>query len=274
MRAARILFAALALGSAVLAGKFSPKADEFKLNDELKVECAQLGEQGGELSNADGSLRWISPTCVETRKPLSLYYGRDGPIQCSVKAEDTFHETMLRSITHDRALRCRVARNKLAYAQYMELSVRVEGVRVRGAGGGKSAAMRRISGNFNAVLHGLQGNLVAGSVYPVMDQPLPETVSGVTTMQFNQKWYEGTGLSVLMANKRHEEQFVIEPVVAIMFCILTACIVYVVGRVYVEGSLIPRAIKEHRDEKEKAARELLLLDAQATATSSDNKKTK
>ncbi|KAJ2911031.1 hypothetical protein GGI21_000242 [Coemansia aciculifera] len=271
--AARILFAALALGSAVLAGKFSPKADEFKLNDELKVECAQLGEQGGELSNADGSLRWISPTCVETRKPLSLYYGRDGPIQCSVKAEDTFHETMLRSITHDRALRCRVARNKLAYAQYMELSVRVEGVRVRGAGGGKSAAMRRISGNFNAVLHGLQGNLVAGSVYPVMDQPLPETVSGVTTMQFNQKWYEGTGLSVLMANKRHEEQFVIEPVVAIMFCILTACIVYVVGRVYVEGSLIPRAIKEHRDEKEKAARELL-LDAQATTASSDNKKTK
>ncbi|KAJ2821647.1 hypothetical protein FBU31_004835, partial [Coemansia sp. 'formosensis'] len=238
----------------------------FKYNDELKVECAQLGEQGSELSNPDGSLRWISPTCVETRKPLALYYGRDGPIQCSVKAEDTFHETMLRAITFDRALRCRVARNKLKFAQYMELSVRVEGVRVRG---GKTA-MRRIAGNFNAVFHGLQGNLVSGSVYPVVDQPLPETVSGVTTMQFNQKWYEGTGLSVLMANKRHEEEFVIEPVVAIMFCILTACIVYVVGRVYVEGSLIPRALKEHREEKDKAQKE---FDAQTTG-SSETKKTK
>ncbi|KAJ2745051.1 hypothetical protein GGI20_002460 [Coemansia sp. BCRC 34301] len=270
MRVTRVLFAALALGCTVLAGKFSPAADEFKFNDEIKVECAQLGEQGGELANSDGSLRWISPTCVETRKPLSLYYGRDGPIQCSVKAEDTFHETMLRSIAHDRALRCRIARNKLTYAQYMELSVRVEGVRVRGSAG--KAPMRRISGNFNAVFHGLQGNLVSGSVYPVMDQPLPETVSGVTTMQFNQKWYEGTGLSVLMANKRHEEEFVIEPVVAVMFCILTACIVYVVGRVYVEGSLIPRVLKEHRGEKEKVMKN---FDAHTTATAaSEHKKTK
>ncbi|KAJ2447786.1 hypothetical protein GGF42_005353 [Coemansia sp. RSA 2424] len=274
MKVTRVLFAALTLGSAALAGKFSPKADEFKFNDEIKVECAQLGEQGGELSNADGSLRWISPTCVETHKPLSLYYGRDGPIQCSVKAEDTFHETMLRAITYDRALRCRVARNKLPHAQYMELSVRVEGVRVRGGGGGGKTVMRRISGNFNAVFHGLQGNLVSGSVYPVIDQPLPETVSGVTTMQFNQKWYEGTGLSVLMANKRHEEAFVIEPVVAIMFCILTACIVYVVGRVYVEGSLIPRALKEHRDEKDKAMKEFGSQTTTAAAATSENKKTK
>ncbi|KAJ2689256.1 hypothetical protein IWW39_001603 [Coemansia spiralis] len=246
-----ILFATLSLWSVVLAGKFSPAADEFKQNDEIKVECAQLGEQGGELSNSDGSLRWISPTCVETQKPLALYYGRDGPTQCSVKAEDTFHETMLRALTFGRALRCRVARNKLKFAQHMELSVRVEGARVSGG----KASMRRIAGNFNAVLHGLQGNLVSGSVYPVMDQALPETVSGVTTMQFNQKWYEGTGLSVLMANKRHEEEFVIEPVVAVMFCILTACIVYVVGRVYVEGSLIPRVLKEHRDEKGRAQKE-------------------
>ncbi|KAJ2004563.1 hypothetical protein GGI04_001178 [Coemansia thaxteri] len=262
MKLTSLFVAVLAAGSAALAGKFSSAADEFKYDDELKVECAQLGEKGSELTNPDGSQRWISPTCVETRKPLALRYGRDGPTQCSVKAEDTFHETLLRSITFDSVLRCRVPRNKLPYAKHLELAVRVEGVRVR-----PGSKLRRISGNFNAVLHGLQGNLMAASVYPVVDQPLPETASGVTTMQFNLKWYEGTGLSVLMANKRYEEHFVIEPVVAVMLCILTACIVYVVGRVYVEGSLIPRVLKEQSKESQKSP----LADA---GSERENKKSK
>ncbi|KAJ1901116.1 hypothetical protein LPJ66_000996 [Kickxella alabastrina] len=240
----------LALSGAALAGKFSPVDDEFSYGDEIKIECARLGEKGQELGT-NKAPRWISPACVETRRPLSVHYGRDGPTQCSVKADDGFHETLLRSISLDQPLRCRVKRNKLKHSQYLELAIKVDGVKVRGSGGRTKdgQVVKRIGGNFNVVFHGQKGNLVAGAVYPVIDQPLPETVSGVTTMQFNQRWYEGTGMTVLMATKRHEEAFIIQPVVAIMFCILTACVVYVVGRVYVEGALIPKVLKEYQAEQ-------------------------
>ncbi|KAI8321632.1 hypothetical protein GQ54DRAFT_297900 [Martensiomyces pterosporus] len=250
MKLTSLVASVLAFAAAGLAGKFTPANDEFQYGDEIKIECAQLGEQGRELTNPDSTLRWISPTCVETRKALSLYYGRDGPIQCSVKADDKFHETMLRSLTFDRPLKCRVARNKLTFTQHMDIALKIDGVRVRGG-----SKLKRIGGNFNCVFHGQKGNLVAASIYPIVDHPLPETVSGVTTMQFNQRWYEGTGMAVLMANKRHEEEFIIHPVVAVMFCILTACIVYVVGRVYVESSLIPRVLREHGDNKAQSLKE-------------------
>ncbi|KAJ1931527.1 hypothetical protein FBU59_006677, partial [Linderina macrospora] len=99
------------------------------------------------------------------------------------------------------------------------------------------------------------GTLFAAALYPVVDHPLPEAVSGVTTMQINLRWYEGAGMTLLMSNKRHEEEFIIQPIVAIMFCILTACAVYVVGRVYVESSLIPRVLKEQTDRKTKEKKE-------------------
>ncbi|KAJ1964494.1 hypothetical protein GGI12_001390 [Dipsacomyces acuminosporus] len=265
MKLATVFGSLLTFAAVGFAGQFTPANDEFKYGDVIKIECAQLGEQGRELTNPDGSYRWISPTCVETRKPLSIYYGNDGPIQCSVKAEDKFHQTMLHSLTYDRALKCRVARNKLTFTTYLDLSVRIHGVKLRSGG-----TIKRIGGNFNCVFHGLKGNLVAASIYPIVDQPLPETVSGVTTMQFNQKWYEGAGLSILMANKRHEEEFIISPVVAIMFCILAGCIVYVVGRVYVESSLIPRILKENEQAKAKSLKEF----KDSAAEKPETKKTK
>ncbi|KAI9505904.1 hypothetical protein BX070DRAFT_218984 [Coemansia spiralis] len=220
----------LGLSALVHAGQFTPAHDEFSINDELKLEC---------LNDKD---KWISPTCVETQKPLSLYYGRDGPLQCSVKSDDPFHTTMLLALAHSKPLHCRVPASKLAYPKFTTIYLPIDGVPVR------NTKKKRISGNFNAVFHGQQGNIITGAVYSV-GHSLPETVAGVTTLQFNQKWYEGSGLSVLMANKRHEEEFIIQPVVALMFCLLTACLVYVAGRVYVEGTVIPRAIKMHEIQK-------------------------
>ncbi|KAJ1844410.1 hypothetical protein LPJ73_005179 [Coemansia sp. RSA 2703] len=223
----------LVLVGTATAGKHTPANDEFKLGDSIKVECAQIDENGLEVTGPNGIAQWIAPTCVETRRPLTVYYGRDGPIQCSVQASDDFQQTLVSSL--QKPLRCRVKRNHLKYPEYLEMYIRFQWVRGRGG-------TKRIGGNFNGVFHGQRGNLVAASIYPVVDQALPETVGGVSTMQFNLRWYEG--MSVLMANKRHEEEFIIQPVVALMFCILTACFVYVVGRVYVEGSVIPRILRE------------------------------
>ncbi|KAJ2719312.1 hypothetical protein GGI07_005287 [Coemansia sp. Benny D115] len=236
------LLGAVTAASARSGSTRSELDDEFSFGDSIKIECAQLGNDGRELLGTDGRAQWTGPTCIETNKPLAVYYGRDGPVQCSVRADEPFHETMLHSVSLDRPLRCRMKRNKLRRGvQFLEFALRVEGALVRSDGRRK---MKRVAGNFNAVVHGQNGNLVAASVYPVVDQALPETVAGVCTMQFNLRWYEGAGITVLMANKRHEEEFIIQPVVAVMFCILTACIVYVVGRVYVESSLIPRLLKE------------------------------
>ncbi|KAJ2353637.1 hypothetical protein IWW50_000372 [Coemansia erecta] len=178
----------------------------------VSFECAQF--------TSDGEAPvWVHPQCLETSKPLSFEYGRDGVMQCSIKRSSLFHQAMQNS-----PLRCRVEHN----AKHVEFPMRIQGH------------------NYNVIFHGQRGQLVAGTVYPVADRPLPEAVSGVTTMMFSPRWYEGTSLSVLMANQRHEEEFVISPVVAVMFCILTACFVYVVGRVYVEGSLIPRILAKQQ----------------------------
>ncbi|KAJ2161972.1 hypothetical protein GGF46_001068 [Coemansia sp. RSA 552] len=214
-----------------MAAAAATTAHGYGKGDEIRVECTQQGATD----------KWISPQCIETDKPLAFYYGRDGPTQCSIKGDSAFHRAMLESIARNQPLRCQLARSSQPGApKYLEFSLRVEGVKVRG-----STKYKRINGNFNAVLHGQKGRLLAAAVYPVADQPLPEAVSGITTMQFYQRWYEGGGLSILMANRRHEEEFIIQPVVAIMFCILTACAMYVIGRVYVEGSLIPRVLAEH-----------------------------
>ncbi|KAJ2397555.1 hypothetical protein GGI23_003496 [Coemansia sp. RSA 2559] len=241
-----VLVSLAALSAVTNAGKFSPAHDELKKNDQIQIQCVQIDSDGHEMVSGKDSLRYISPTCVETQKPLQVYYGFDGPIQCSVKSDDPFHETMLRSIALDKPLRCRIPRNKLAFPKYMHFPMRIEGAKTSG-----DKAVR-IAGSFNAVFHGQNGNLVAASVYPVVDHALPQTVAGVSTVQIVQKWYEGAGMSTLMANKRHEEEFIIQPIVALMFCILTACIVYVAGRVYVESSVIPHAIKKHIAERERS----------------------
>lgn len=233
----------LLFSSLALAGKFTTSADEFKRGDELVISCAQIGDDGQELTNSDGTYKWVSPTCVETRKPLALYYGKDGPIQCSVKADELFHQALLRSLVFNRPIRCRVARNKLKHANYLELPIVADGAKVKG-----SNRVKRVNGNFNVVFNGEQGNLVAGAIFPIIDKALPETVSGVTTMQFSCKWYEGVGLDVLMVNLMNEAKLVIKPVVAVMLCIITACLMYVVGRVYVENSVIPNAIKQNKEQ--------------------------
>ncbi|KAJ1854110.1 hypothetical protein GGH12_004317 [Coemansia sp. RSA 1822] len=178
----------------------------------ITFECTQY--------TSDGEAPvWVQPHCIETDKSLEFPYGRDTVMQCSIKRSSPFH----RAMQHN-PLRCRIQHN----SKQIEFPLRVQGH------------------NYNAILHGEKGQLVAGTIYPVADRPLPEAVSGVTTIIFSPRWYEGSSLSVLMANKRHEEEFIISPVVAVMFCILTACVVYVVGRVYVEGSLIPRILAKQQ----------------------------
>ncbi|KAJ2614458.1 hypothetical protein H4S08_001691 [Coemansia sp. RSA 1365] len=246
----RLLYLVFVVVSVIATTVSSSTSTDYKLGDEIKIECAQVEAH---QKDADANTKlpvWQSPHCIETGKPLALYYGRDGPVQCSIKGESKFHRAMLRSIVFDSPLRCRLVRNKHNAPNYLEFPVKIEGVKARTSSNGNqgstnNAKIKRINGNFNVVLHGHRGIILAAAMYPVTEQPLPETVSGITTMQFSQKWYEGGGLSVLMANKRSEKEFIIQPVVAIMFCILTACAVYVVGRLYVESTLIPRTLAEY-----------------------------
>ncbi|KAJ1732558.1 hypothetical protein LPJ61_001988 [Coemansia biformis] len=228
--------ATLATGliSAMLALVVTLRTFSYKRGDALRVECTTAGKDSGERAD------WVSPECIETGKALVFQYGHDGLAQCSVKGGSDFQLLLLGSIALETPLRCRMARSRDMGAKQVEFALRVEGIRGHG-----SNKVKRINGNFNAALHGKSGALAAAAVYPVDGQPLPEAVAGITTMQFNQRWYEGSGLSVLMANRRSEEEFVIQPVVAVMFCILTACAVYVVGRVYVEGTLVPRTLAKH-----------------------------
>ncbi|KAJ2699212.1 hypothetical protein H4R19_005545 [Coemansia spiralis] len=222
-RVAALALVVVALHAAVAAAA----AGGYSKGDLLAVECtAAWGE-------APGASEWASPECIETGRRLALQYGVDGPTQCSVRGGSGFHTLMLKSIAAGAPLRCRLARHPGTPARHMEFAVLTEAVR------------GRINGNYNAVVHGTGGEVVAAAVYPVSGQPLPEAVAGIVTMQFSQKWYAGGGVSVLMANRRSEEEFVISPVVAAMFCILTACAVYVAGRVYVEGSLIPHVLAKH-----------------------------
>ncbi|KAJ2510804.1 hypothetical protein H4217_007689 [Coemansia sp. RSA 1939] len=234
-----VAVALLAAAAGVSARKQQPLAahDEYKLNDEIQIECIQTNDAGGRAST-EKSAKYLTPTCMETRKPLHVVYGYDGPIQCSVSNDDPFHRTMQHSIAFDTPMQCRIARNKMASPKHLLLPVRVEG------------NARRVAGSFNAVLHAQNGNLIAAAVYPVADHALPQAVAGVSTIQIWQKWYDGAGLSTLMATRRHEDEFIIQPIVALMFCVLTACVVYVAGRVYVESSVIPRAVQRHLAEND------------------------
>ncbi|PIA13154.1 hypothetical protein COEREDRAFT_99740 [Coemansia reversa NRRL 1564] len=246
----RLLYLVFAVVTIIATAVGSSTSTDYKLGDEIKIECAQVESRQQDMEAKTKLPVWLSPHCIETDKSLVLYYGRDRPVQCSIKGESKFHRAMLRSIAFDSPLRCRLVRNKYNAPKYLEFPVKIEGVKARTSSkinqsGTSNAKIKRVNGNFNVVLHGHRGIILAAAMYPVTEQPLPETVSGITTMQFSQKWYEGGGLSVLMANKRSEEEFIIQPVVAIMFCILTACAVYVVGRVYVESTLIPRTLAEY-----------------------------
>ncbi|KAJ2352810.1 hypothetical protein H4S02_013394 [Coemansia sp. RSA 2611] len=162
--------------------------------------------------------QWASPECLETGGALEFAYAHDGVTQCSVQHGTAFHRLLLET----QPLRCRLG-----------------AVEFPAALGGKQ-------GSFNAVLHGRGGSLLAGAIYPVTDTPLPGGVEGVTTMLFHRRWYQGPTTARLMANQRAEEEFIISPIVALMFCVLTACAVYVAGRVYVEGTLVPRIRAESK----------------------------
>ncbi|KAJ2803287.1 hypothetical protein H4R21_002095 [Coemansia helicoidea] len=217
--------AALALAACAFRAAAAVAAGGYSKGDLLTVECAAW--------EAPSAGEWVSPECIETGRVLALQYGVDGLTQCSMRGGGAFHALVLEGISARAPLRCRLARRAGTPARHVEFAVLVEAVR------------GRINGNYNAVVHASSGEVVAAAVYPVPGQPLPEAVAGITTMQFRQKWYAGSGLSVLMANRRAEEEFVISPVVAAMFCVLAACAVYVAGRVYVEGSLVPRILAKH-----------------------------
>ncbi|KAJ2850420.1 hypothetical protein IWW36_001910 [Coemansia brasiliensis] len=172
---------------------------------------------------------WASPHCLETDSKLQFLYGSDGLQQCSIKQGSQFHRLLSSaSLNHKLPLCCRLSTETETTLEFPLLA--------------------STKGNYNAVLHGLDNRVVGAAIYAV-GRPLPNSVPGVTTMQFNTKWYEGAGLSTLMANKRHQEEFIISPIVAIMFCILSACAVYVIGRVYVESYLIPRLLKKQDTKK-------------------------
>ncbi|KAI9473365.1 hypothetical protein LPJ78_005568 [Coemansia sp. RSA 989] len=186
---------------------------------QLKLECSNCLTAGNETEP-----EWSGPHCLETDSQLQFVYGNDGLQQCSIKQGTPFHRLLSATLP----ICCRLSTEAETMSEF--------------------PLYASTKGNYNVVLHGHKSRVVGAAIYAV-GRPLPNSVPGVTTMQFNTKWYEGTGLSTLMANKRHQEEFIISPIVAIMFCILSACVVYVIGRVYVESYLIPQLLKQQGTKK-------------------------
>ncbi|ORX63595.1 hypothetical protein DL89DRAFT_273207, partial [Linderina pennispora] len=219
------LTSVLALSTAVLGAKKAASADG-KHDDLVKVECAEIGEQGRELMNPDGGLPWLS----QGRRQVPRADAARAVVQPGAQVPYPAQQAHVHTVPGGSSAyrRCACARRIQAQADLRQLQCR---------------PARR------------EGHPGCCRYVPSRDHPLPETVSGVTTMQINLRWYEGSAMTLLMSNKRHEEDFIIQPIVALMFCILTACAVYVVGRVYVESSLIPRVLKEETDRKAKARKE-------------------
>ncbi|KAJ2227271.1 hypothetical protein IWW45_007110 [Coemansia sp. RSA 485] len=190
------------------------RATEYSKGDDIEVYFRH--------QPTSGEPQWMTFDCLETQRPLEIPYGKDTLIQCSIKSGSQIHMEMKTG-----QVRARIKKDK--NSGFVNMVALIE---------------KANSGGFNFVLHGSKGRVVAAGLYPVIEHSLPAGVEGVVTLQFNVKWYAGGGLAVLMANQRYEEEFIIQPVVALMFCILTACLVYVVGRVYVEGWVIPNVLKK------------------------------
>ncbi|KAJ1643293.1 hypothetical protein LPJ64_004930, partial [Coemansia asiatica] len=191
---------------------------EYSKGDSI---CVYFQQQ--QHKQAQDKSQWITADCLETQQAFKIPYGKDALLQCSIKTTSQLYAELQRG-----EVRARVATDRKSNL-YIEMAVVVD---------------KAVGGGYNFVLHGSKGRVVAAGLYPVNEHSLPRAVEGVVTLQFNVKWYAGGGLAVLMANQRYEEEFIIQPIVALMFCILTACLVYVVGRVYVEGWVIPRVIKQ------------------------------
>ncbi|KAJ2447997.1 hypothetical protein EV183_005649 [Coemansia sp. RSA 2336] len=191
---------------------------------QVKLECFNC------LAASNGTEpQWVRPHCLETDSQLQFVYGNDGLQQCSIKHGTPFHRLISDTFPNGRSpVCCRLATETETMSEF--------------------PLFASTKGNYNAVFHGHKNRVVGAAIYAV-GRPLPNQVPGVTTMQFNARWYEGTGLSTLMATKRHQEEFIISPIVAIMFCILSACVVYVIGRVYVESYLIPQLLKKQDTKK-------------------------
>ncbi|KAJ1822787.1 hypothetical protein LPJ56_000969 [Coemansia sp. RSA 2599] len=212
------IFAYLCILAFAIAPATGSAAAEYKKGDSIEV---YFQHDGAQSSNAE----WTTIDCLETQEPLKLLYGKDAHLQCSIKTSSKLYAELQKG-----ELKTRLRKSRSG--EYIRMATMVDSKR---------------AGGFNFVLHGSSGRVVAAGLYPVMESTLPKGVEGVVTLLFNVKWYAGGGLAVLMANQRYEEEFIIQPVVALMFCILTACLVYVVGRVYVEGWVIPKVLKQRCD---------------------------
>ncbi|PVU92232.1 hypothetical protein BB560_006074, partial [Smittium megazygosporum] len=104
----------------------------------------------------------------------------------------------------------------------------------------------RISGSFSSVFHGQSGYIVAGSIYSMLDRPIPQVIEGISTIVVYQRWFEGFSPIMPMSNSVEFSSNKLSPFVALLLCILTASLCYLVGRVYIENWLTPNLISHFK----------------------------
>lgn len=80
----------IALTTVVLAADTLPS---YKLGQPVPVSCVNRTIDTGEhVTDSEGRIQYVPfPTCSETGKPLQLYFGREGEVNCTIDfIDDTF----------------------------------------------------------------------------------------------------------------------------------------------------------------------------------------
>lgn len=207
----------------------------YEYGDQVQVECVKLDPHGNPLKNPEDQLIWMTgPYCLETQKTLFINYGKDDFLQCSFYTEGLFYRQLQIALQNSTPLKCRIPTSKDENPDFLPLSIQF-------ISSASHEPHLRLAGTLNAVFHGKDGYVVAGSIYSALDRPAPVAVEGVSTIHISTKWFEGYNLRLAM--NELDKKSNISSFLALMFCILTSMITVTLAMIYYEHFVIPSKTK-------------------------------
>ncbi|KAI8869623.1 hypothetical protein GQ42DRAFT_163291 [Ramicandelaber brevisporus] len=235
-----VVAAALLLGAVSMpfaSAQTTSDAHLYKKGDAVVFQCAKLKDDGSYVRDDFGQLVWDSPVCSENSRPFAVHYSNDETHTCTIPSSHPFFHQLQIAVNKDVPVQCRVPSTKDVNPQYLPVFIHFHGVK-------SSGDVLRISGAVNALFHGEKGSVIAGAMYSILNKKLPVTVPGVTTISFTSRWYDGHAPRRPMTKnpEHHDDQ--ITPVLLVVYCFLSGLVVYIAGRAYTEGFVIPKLKEE------------------------------
>ncbi|PVU89898.1 hypothetical protein BB559_004879 [Furculomyces boomerangus] len=218
------------------------KPNIYQKDDLIALECTILDANQNEIKDMNGNTIYQSlPKCMETNMPLSLKYGSDNLLQCSIGEESGFYRQLQSLVLINKPLHCRVPTSKDKNPEYLPVFISLQKVDIE-------EDHIKVSGNLNAVFHGQSGYIVSGSIYSILNRPTPTALNGVSTFHLYQRWFEGFSPSLPMSSSPEFAKNTISPVAAMLMCLLTATVCYTLGRLYVENWLLPSIVLQYKSQ--------------------------